>query len=199
MAVKLFGFKIGREETDKEAQAQPSFALPENEDGAISIEPTYAAGAAYGQYLDLEAAAKNEAELVARYREMSIYPECSFAIDDIINESLVIQENRDPIEIVLDSLDQPNTIKKKIQDEFDAITHLLDFNDYCYDIFRRWYVDGRLYYHIIIDVENPGAGIQELRSLDPRKIRKVRENKKIKGPNGVPLIKTPKEFYIYNE
>ena len=199
MAVKLFGFKIGKEESDQEARQQPSFALPENEDGAISIEPTYAAGAAYGQYLDLEAAAKNESELVTRYREMSIYPECSFAIEDVVNESLIVQENRDPVLIRLDDLKQPASIKAKIKDEFDSILHLLDFNDYCFDIFRRWYIDGRLYYHIVIDVDNPAAGIKELRSLDPRKIRKVREHKKVRGRNDVPLIKDPREFFLYNE
>jgi len=199
MALKLFGFKIGREETDQEAASKPSFALPENEDGAITIQPTYAVGQAYGSYLDLEAAAKNEAELVTRYREMSLYPECSFAIDDIVNETLVIQDKKEPIRIDLDNLDQPNAIKTKIYDEFDNIIHLLDFNDHCFDVFRRWYVDGRLYYHIVIDVENPNQGIQELRALDPRKIRKVRETKKVKGPNDVPLIKKPKEFFIYNE
>jgi hypothetical protein len=199
MAIKLFGFSIGREESNREAQEQPSFALPENEDGAITIEPTYAAGMAYGQFLDMEGAAKNEAELVSRYREMSLFPECNFAIEDIVNETMVIQDNRGPIEILLDNLEQPAGIKKKIQDEFDNILHILDFNDFCFDILKRWYIDGRLYYHIVIDVTNPSGGIQELRSLDPRKIRKVRETKKIRGPDGVPLIKHPNEFYVYNE
>ncbi len=173
MAIKLFGFTIGREETDRQAQEQPSFALPENEDGAITIEPTYAAGMAYGQFLDMEGAAKNEAELVSRYREMSLFPECNFAIEDIVNETMVIQDNRGPVEIILDNLDQPEAIKKKIADEFENVLHLLDFNDFCFDILKRWYIDGRIYYHIVIDVTNPSGGIQELRSLDPRKIRKV--------------------------
>ena len=199
MAIKLFGFSIGKEESNREAQEQPSFALPENEDGAITIEPTYASGMAYGQFLDMDGAAKNEAALVARYREMSLFPECNFAIEDIVNETMVIQDNRPPVQILLDNVEQSDAIKTKIQDEFDNVLHLLDFNEYCFDIFRRWYIDGRVYYHIVIDVTNPSAGIQELRSLDPRKIRKVRETKRIKGPEGVPLIKNPTEFYIYNE
>tara|TARA_R110000824_G_scaffold49838_26_gene139740 strand:+ start:1127 stop:2749 length:1623 start_codon:yes stop_codon:yes gene_type:complete len=204
MAIKLFGFKIGREETEAEAQQQPSFALPENEDGAITVQPTYAAGGAYGQYLDLEGAAKSEAELVSRYREMVIYPECNFAVEDIVNESLIVSEDKRPVSILLDNLKQSDTIKNKIKDEFENILQLLDFEDYCFDIFKRWYVDGRLYYHIIIDVKNPNAGIKELRSIDPRKIRKVREIRRTKtsanlGTNGTPLIRDPKEFFIFNE
>lgn len=199
MAIKLFGFSIGKEESNQEALEQPSFALPENEDGAITIEPTYASGMAYGQFLDMDGAAKNEADLVARYREMSLFPECNFAIEDIVNETMVIQDSRPPVVIKLDSLEQPESIKKKIADEFENVLRLLDFNDYCFDILKRWYIDGRLYYHIVIDVTNPSGGIRELRSLDPRKVRKVRETKRIKGPDGVPLIKSPNEFYIYNE
>ena len=197
MAVKLFGFTIGREEED--SSKNQSFAPPENLDGALQLAPL---AGAYGTYLDLQGTAKNEAEVITRYREMVMYPECEYAVDDIVNEAIVFQEDKAPVSIVLDRLEQSKSIKNKIQAEFNTIMDQLDFQNQCYEIFRRWYVDGRLYYHIIIDVDNPQKGIQELRYVDPRKIRKVKQTKKTKTASGNGQSVTTEapgtEFFIYN-
>jgi hypothetical protein len=198
MAIKLFGFTISREEDDP--TKLQSFAQEENEDGALQISPL---AGAYGTYLDIEGAAKNEAEVITRYREMVQYPECEYAVDDIVNETIVTQEERGPISIILDQIDQPQAIKIKIENEFKEILSLLDFKNHCYDTFRRWYVDGRLYYHIIINVDQPKKGIQELRYIDPRKIRKVKQIKKtgVKAGAGqtIPVAANGAEYYMYNE
>ena len=199
MAVKLFGFTIGREDQEDPKRNQ-SFAPPEDLDGALKLAPL---GGAYGAYVDLQGTAKNEAEVITRYREMVLFPECEYAVDDIVNEAIVTQEDKFPVSINLDAVDQSASIKKKIQSEFENTLEQLDFQNQGYEIFRRWYVDGRLYYHKIIDVENPQKGIQELRYIDPRKIRKVNQTKKAKAPAGngqtVTLTAPGAEFFIYNE
>jgi hypothetical protein len=199
MAVELFGFRIGKNEgaDEKLAVQVPSFAPPPNVDGALEVAP----GGAYGTYVDLEGAAKNEAELVTRYREMSMYPECESAIDDVVNESIITDQQDDPVTLNLEKLNQPESVKKRIQEEFDEILNLLDFNNMSYEIFRRWYIDGRLFYHIMIDIANPRKGIQELRYIDPRRIRKVRQPIKrtpIVGQNSKLIAPAYEEYYLYN-
>jgi len=199
MAVKLFGFTISRGDEESPAQLQ-SFAEKENLEGALQISPL---AGAYGTYLDIEGAVKNEAELVTRYREMAMYPETEYAVDDVVNEAIVTGIGKGPVDIILDHLKQSSTIKTKIQNEFHEILTLLDFGNQCYEIFRRWYVDGRLYHHIIIDVENPKKGIQELRYIDPRKIRKVKHIKKVgaktKDGQVIPVTANGIEYFMYNE
>ena len=194
MAIKLFGFKIGKDEPE---QSQPQSFVPKAEDdGAVAIS----AGGVYGTYVDLEGQIRSDSELINKYREMAMQPECDLAIDDIVNEAIVYEEHRYPVSIVLDNLKQPESVKKKIRDEYDHVMKLLDFNNQGYDIFRRWYVDGRLYYHMIIDEKNPKAGLREIRYIDPRKIRKVREAVKKKDPTGVAQIYTkPNEYYIFSD
>ena len=192
---ELFGFKITR--ADAEAREdQKTFVPPQVDDGAIEIAP----GGSYGTFVDLEGNAKSEAELVTRYREMSMQPECDSAVEDIINEAVVIQDDEPAVELSLDNLKQPASVKNKIVEEFENILQMLDFKNKGYDIFRRWYVDGRLYHHIIIDEKAPRDGIKELRYIDPRKIRKVREAQKTKDPRtGATIYKhEQKEFYLYN-
>lgn len=192
--MQLFGFNITR--ADQEAKEDlKTFVPPQQDDGAIEIAP----GGSYGTFVDLDGTAKSEAELVSRYREMSMQPECDSAVEDVINESIVMDEET-PIEIVLDNLKQPNTIKNKIREEFETVLEMLDFSNKGYDIFRRWYVDGRLYHHIIINDKDPRDGIKELRYIDPRKIRKVREKVKSKDPRTGATIynKEQKEYYLYN-
>ena len=192
--MQLFGFNITR--TDQEEKEDlKTFVPPQQEDGAIEIAP----GGSYGTFVDLDGSAKSEAELVTRYREMAMQPECDAAIEDIINEAIVIDEDN-PIEIVLDNLKQPAGIKNKIREEFENILEMLDFSNKGYDIFRRWYVDGRIYHHIIINDKDPREGIRELRYIDPRKIRKVREKVKSKDPRTGAAIytKEQKEYYLYN-
>ena len=180
MPLQFFGFTLSRkpvtdEDKRKKLDEQPkSFVPPTTEDGSTAI----AAGGYYGQYLDIEGdAAKTDVDLIRKYRISAEQPECDMAIEDIVNESIVNDVDQAPIDINMDDLDQPNSIKKEIKAEFDYLTNLLNFNLNGQDIYRRWYVDGRLYYHIIIDEQNPQAGIQELRAVDALRIRKVREIK----------------------
>jgi len=197
MALELFGFRIGRKEEEQKLKDEnlKSFVPPSLDDGAVEI----AAGGAYGTYVDLEGSAKSEAELVTRYREMSLQPECDSAIDDVVNEAIVYNEKEPAISIVLDDLRTGAGIKKKIHEEFDNILRMLNFTTNSYDTFRKWYIDGRLYYHLVIDESNPRAGIQELRYIDPRKIRKVKMpiKKKDEKTNTI-LTKGYLEYYIFH-
>jgi len=200
MAVRLFGFKIGR---DSDKGSLPSFTPPEQTEGAVVVEGSgWNAGGAYGQQIDLAGAAKTEIDLINQYRNMSLYPECEYAIDDITNEAIICEENKSSVAVVLDNLRQPVSIKKKIQEEFDNVMRMLDFNNRGYDIFRRWYVDGRLYYHMVIDVKNPRSGIQELRPIDARKIRLVKEVQRNNQANAEgqssPLVQKTVEYFLYN-
>jgi len=195
MAVNLFGFKIGRDVDEKQLDNLPSFVPPAQDDGSITV----AEGGAFGTTVDLDNTVKNEAQLITKYREMAQQPEAERAIDDIVNEAIVADDNQAPIEIVLDDIEQPESIKKKVREEFEHILKLMKFNYRGYDIFRHWYVDGRLYYHIIIDTKNPRAGIKELRHIDPRKIKKVRKEKRDPNRrlNEETLVKKYDEFFVY--
>jgi len=192
---ELFGFTIARKKQEDQQENLPSIVSPTQEDGAIEIAP----GGAYGTYVDLEGKAKNEGELVTKYRQMALQPECDSAVQDVVNEAIVVTEDSGPVEIVLDKLDYPENIKKKIHEEFEAIIKLLDFNNNAYDLFRKWYVDGRLYHHIVIDEKNPRQGIKDLRYIDPRKIRKIKEALKEKDARtGATVFKGMNEYYLYN-
>jgi len=195
MAVELFGFSIGR--VDKDAKNKKSFALPEPEDGALEVGP---AGGAYGTYVDLEGSAKNEQELIRKYREMAIFPECDQAIDDVVNDAIVASREESPVSVNLEKSKLSDNIKESIKEEFIELIRLLDFRKVGFELFRKWYVDGRLYFHIIIDEKNPKRGILELRSIDPLKIKKVRQPKLIDGPQGQQLDTNGfQEYYLFNE
>jgi hypothetical protein len=193
--VQLFGFEIKRKEEAKDQIR--SFAEPTNDDGAISV----ATGGTQATFVDLDGTAKTEAELVNRYRSMLQQPEVNSAVDDIVNEAINITDDKAPVECVTDDLEVPDSIKKKIREEFDNILKLLDFSNQGYEIFSRWYVDGRLYYHVLIDESAPRKGIQELRYVDPRKIRKIREFEKEKIGPGVQfaLKRVKNEYFVYTE
>lgn len=192
----LFGFSIARNKSEQDEEVQQSFTPPSNDDGALTIT----SAAYYGTYVDLDGTAKNDVELITRYREMAMQPEIESAIDDIVGEAICQDDNGKTIDIVLDSLKQPDKIKNSIKEEFKTILRLLNYKNMSQDIFRRFYVDGRLFYHMIIDRENPMQGIKELRYVDPRKLRKVREIKKVKDPNtNVEIQKLVNEYYIYND
>ena len=197
MAIDLFGFTIGRKAEIEKLKNDnfKSFVPPQDNDGALEIAP----GGVYGTYVDLEGTAKSEAELVTRYREMSTQPEADLAIDDIVNEAIVYNEKDPAVSIVLDDLKASVGIKNRIREEFDKVLRLLHFTTNAYDLFRRWYIDGRLYYHVVIDEKNPRDGIQELRQVDPRKIRKVKQPIKSKDDkmNAI-LTKGYLEYYIYH-
>ena len=195
MAVELFGFSIGR--VDKDQKAKKSFALPEPEDGALEVGP---AGGAYGTYVDLEGYAKNELELIRKYREMATYPECDQAIDDVINEAIVTNREESPVSISLEKSSLSDEIQEQIKYEFSELIRLLDFRKIGYELFRKWYVDGRLFFHIIIDNKNPKRGILELRPIDPLKIKKVRQPKITQGKEGPELDTSGfQEYYMFNE
>ena len=192
---ELFGFEFKRKVPTDTA---PSFAPKEQEDGAVVV----AAGGSFGTYVDLDGTVRTEAELVTKYREMALQPECDAAIDEIVNEMISLDE-KELIKIDLDELEIPDNLKKAIREEFKNCMNLIDFRRHAYEIMRRWYIDGRLYYHKIIDEKDPKAGIKELRYIDPRKIRKVREviKKRVRGGTaGDPVMtKTQNEYYIFND
>ena len=195
--MELFGFEIKRRKEDnKNVQ---SFTEPANDDGAVNVA---AAGGAVSSFIDLEGTAKSEAELVQKYRGMISQPEVQQAVDDIVNEVVNISSTDKPIECVTDDLDLPDNIKKRIREEFDNVLKLLDFANQGYDTVQKWYVDGRVNYHVMIDETAPKKGIQELRFVDPRKLRKVREYAKDKagtnGNNGF-TKRVKNEYYIYND
>ena len=192
----LFGFTISREKDELQKATQQSFSPPSTDDGALTIT----SAAYYGTYVDLDGTAKNEVELISRYREMAMQPEIESAIDDIVNEAIVQDDDGKITDIILDNLKAPDKIKKAIKDEFQILLRLLNYQNMAQDIFRRYYVDGRLYYHAIIDKEKPTEGIKELRYIDPRKLRKVREMKKQKDERtGADVMQTVNEYYIYND
>ena len=191
----LFGFEFKRKAP---TDVQPSFAPKDTDDGAVVV----AAGGSFGTYVDLDGTVRTEAELVTKYREMALQPECDSAVDEIINESISIDE-KEIVKLDLDSLEITNNIKKAIRDEFTNVLNILDFNRHAYEIYRRWYIDGRLYYHVVIDDKDPKAGIKEVRYIDPRKIRKIREvaKKRVRGgeTNEAVITKIQNEYYIYND
>jgi len=195
---ELFGFEIKRKGQEKEDAKKQSFVAPMEDDGSSYIQ----AGGYFGQYVDLSGTegAKNEVDLIRRYRQIAQHPECDAAIEDIVNESIVSDTKAAPIELITDDLDQPDNVKKLIRQEFENIIQLLQFNHYGHEIFRKWYIDGRLFYHIIIDEANPKKGITELRPIDPTRIRKVKEVEQEKDPKtGVNLIKKINEYYLYQD
>lgn len=197
MAYELFGFKITRKQ--EENDNIKSFVEPPNEEGALNVT---AAGGAVSSYLDMEGTARSEAQLVQRYRSMYQQPEVEQAIDDIVNEAINITEDEKSVECVTDDLELSDNVKKRIRDEFDEILKLLDFSNQGYDIFQKWYIDGRMNYHIMIDEANPSQGIKELRYVDSRKLRKIREYERSNigtaGNTGF-VKKIKNEYYIYNE
>ena len=197
----LFGFSLNRRK-DAAPKKAVSFVPKDSQDASAPI----VAGGYFGQYVDLDGHVKNEWELIMRYRDMSIHPECDAAIDDIVNETIAGELDDSPVEIELSNLPKVSqSLKTKIREEFHYVLRLLDFDQKAYDIFRRWYIDGRVFYHKVIDLENPKNGITELRYIDPRKIRKVKEIMKQDTRDMAPQQTENKvgqktvEYYIYNQ
>jgi len=198
--VQLLGFQITRQTDDKEkpAEAKQAFTVPSPDDGTTTIS----AGGYFGQYLDMEVTAKNDVDLIKRYREVAQHPECDMAIEDIINEVIVSDERDQSVTVSLDKLAVSESIKGKIRNEFDEVMSLLNFDEKGHDIFKRFYIDGRIYFHKVIDPNSPRKGITELRYIDPRKIKKVREITKkrdTKGAKGIEIIEKTAEWFVYNE
>lgn len=191
--LKLFGFEIQRASDEDNVPESP---IPTQvEDGAINIQT----GAHYGIYVDIDGSYRSEVDLITKYRTMAMQPEMDAAIEDIINEAIVHDERGQTVKIVTDELKQPDNIKNMIRDEFDNLIRMLDFGNEGSDIFRRWYVDGRIYYNLIVDDDNPRQGILGITYVDPRRIRKIRTISKQKDQQGIDMITGVEEFYIYNE
>ena len=190
---ELFGFKFER---IKDSGSQEKFTAPSSDDGTLEVS----GGGFYGQLLDTDGRERTEIDLVRRYRDIAQQPECDSAIEDIINEGIVSNEKDQAISIELDRLMYPKRIKDRIREEFDTVLELLDFDTKGHDIFRRWYVDGRMYYHKVIDQKNPKLGVQELRYIDPKKIRKVKQIKRDKkAGSSIDLVTKVDEYYLYND
>ena len=198
MPFELFGIQFGktRKSVQKQAKA-PSFVYPDSQDGAITVETS---GAHFGQYnIDFDGQLRTDIESINKYRDMSLHPEVEMSIDDIVNESVVHDESHTPVEIVLDDVDISKRIKKKIEEEFETVLKLLKFKSRGSELFRRWYIDGKMYHHIIPN-EQKGKGIQELRPIDPVMIRKVREvNKDTDQKTGQEIVKGMQEYYVFND
>ena len=195
---ELFGFNITRVKPKTDPKQQ--FSQPQAEDGTQVV----AAGGFFGSYLDMEGTAKTEQDLIRRYREIALHPECDMAIEDIVNEAITSNENRQSVKVVTDNLDYSSKIKQAIETEFSSVLRLLQFNTRGHDLFRRWYVDGRIFFQKIIDAENPKNGIQELKYLDPRKIKKIREVRKrrpegLVSPTNINIADETVEYFVYNE
>ena len=197
--VQLLGFEITRKDNDleKPAKAKQAFTVPSPDDGTTTIS----AGGYFGQYLDMEVTAKNDFDLIKRYREIAQHPECDMAVEDIINEVIISNERDAAISLSLDKLAVSENIKEKIRTEFDEVLRLLNFEEKGHDIFKRWYIDGRIYFHKVIDPTSPRKGLTELRFIDPRKIKKVREIKKSRDTKGtgIEVVEQTAEWFVYNE
>ena len=192
---ELFGFTIQR--SSKERDGEKTFSIPTPDDGTVDV----AGGGFFGQILDTDGRERSDLDLIKRYRDIAQQAECDTAIEDIVNEGIVSNQNDQAIEISLDRLHYPDKIKRKIRTEFDEVLRLLNFEQKGHDIFRRWYVDGRIFYHKVIDTKNPRKGITELRYIDATKIKKVREVQKKVDPKhqGVEVAEKIDEYFVYNE
>ena len=200
---KLFGFSI--EDTEQLSPTAVSPVPPNNEDGVDH----YLSSGFFGSYVDIEGVYRTEFDLIKRYREMALHPECDSAIEDIVNEAIVSDTNDSPVQIELSNLNASDGIKTKIRKEFKYILELLDFDRKSHEIYRNWYIDGRLYYHKVVDLKNPHEGIQELRYIDAMKMRYVRQQQ-VKNKDNFRLANVntdnpmdyefPKieEYFIYN-
>jgi hypothetical protein len=188
MAFEIFGFTFGRKKVE-----QPFAPIPPREDdGATVIE----AGGLQGVYVDLDGTVRNDIDLIMKYREMSLHAEVDSAIDDLVNEVITSDGNGKYLDLNLDKTRLPSPIKRKIVEEFQNVLELLNFNEEAHDIFRKWYIDGRLYYHVILD-DNPRQGAREYRLIDPLKIKKIREIKKKEKIGSVEVAKEVEEYYMY--
>ena len=195
--IRLFGFEIKKAETE-DPKKKPSIVPARDDDGAGYVT---ASGMHYGQYLNIDGDdSKDNYQLIMQYRGVALHPEVDMAIEEIVNESITINNNEMITDINLDKIDISDSIKKQVKEEFDNIYGMLDFNDYGHDIFRRWYVDGRLFHHLVVDEGNLKAGIKEIRPVDASKMRKVKQVKtKNDRETGAKLIEKVDEYFIYQE
>ena len=176
---KLFGFKIEKDDDQNKNVVSP---VPQNKEDSSDY---YVSSGFYGQYVDIDGVFKSEFELIKRYREMALHPEVDSAIEDIINEAIVSDQNDSPVEIDLENLPASAKLKELIREEFKSIKEIMNFDEKCHEILRNWYIDGRIFYHKVIDIKRPEEGLKEVRYIDPLKIKLVRKLKTDPTLNGV--------------
>lgn len=202
--MNLFGFKLSDRRPSSNTtlptlpvhNQNPTFSAPMNDDGAVVLS----GNGWRGVHIDLDGMPRNEVEMITKYREMSMQAEVENAINDICNEAIVRDDSGKCVDLIMDNLEIPEFIKDRIKEEFDNVLRLLNFGNFGPDLFRRWYIDGRIYFHVIIDKDKPEEGIKELRYIDPRKIRKIREiTRKFDPATNLEIIVDIKEYYMYNE
>lgn len=194
--LQIFGFELKRKTEEKTI---PSVVTPANDDGSIVIDYNVSAGGLFAHGVDMEGIVKTENEIVRRYREISFYPEVDFAIEDICSEAIVDDQEEKVVQLNLDELKVSSSVKKKFEEAFDEVLELLDFNEKGHDIFRQWYVDGRIHYHLLFKNNNIKDGIDELRLIDPNKIKKIKKINRDRTDKGVEIIKSIEEYFIYND
>jgi len=197
--IKLFGFEIKRAGSKDKDEKLKSVVTAKDDDGAGYV--TASGAGHYGQYVDIDGTgAKDNYQLIMKYRGVSEHPECDAAIEDIVNESIVIDDETPGVSLVLDDIEASGKIKNEITEEFSNILRMLNFAEDGHDIFRRWYIDGKIYHHLVVDPSNEKVGIQDIRFIDAPKMRKVKEIKKKKDPlTNADLIENVKEYYVYQE
>jgi len=198
-SLKLFGFEIKRAGSKDKDEKLKSVVTAKDDDGAGYV--TASGAGHFGQYVDIDGSgAKDNYQLVMKYRGVAMHPECDAAIEDIVNESIVIDEESPGVSLVLDEIEASNNIKEQITEEFANILRMLNFSEDGHDIFRRWYIDGKIYHHLVVDPSNEKMGIQDIRFIDAPKMRKVKEVKKKKDPlTNADIIENVKEYYVYQE
>lgn len=198
-SVKLFGFEIKRAGSKDKDEKLKSIVTAKDDDGAGYV--TASGAGHFGQYVDIDGSgSKDNYQLVMKYRGVAIHPECDAAIEDIVNEAIVIDDDSPGVSIELDEIEASENIKKQISEEFENILRMLNFSEDGHDIFRRWYVDGKIYHHLVVDPSNEKMGIQDIRFIDAPKMRKVKEVKKKKDPKtNAEVIENVKEYYVYQE
>ena len=208
MPLEFFGFSLGKtkkKNAEEKRSNLPSFVEPNNEDGASVVDASVSAGGYFGAYIDFNSEVKTEVEFINRYREMVLHPEVESAVEDICNETIVYDDEKQTVELDLEQIDElSDSIKDKMHKEFDYLYHLLTFSTKGFEIFRRWYVDGRIFYHMVVDPKNPKLGVQDVRFVDPTKIKKVVELEKdttrVNRTGSVAdTIKFAEEYYLYRE
>ena len=192
MALDIFGFTISKKGLKKES---PTVVAPENDDGSIVVTDN----GVYGQFVDFEGNVKNDSDYIRRYRELSHQPEVDVAIDDIVNEAVVVDEDEAPVVLNLDNTILSEKIKEKIRDEWNTVMNLFDFKNSGYELFKRFYVDGRIYFHMVADSKKPQNGLGKVQYIDPLKIKKLKNVIKDRNAQGVDIIIRTEESYIYNE
>ena len=196
--MELFGFEIKR----KQDRELPSVVAPNPaQDGSTVVSTSVGinAGGYFGQVMDLEGVIKNENDLLRRYRQIAQYGDCDTAIENIVNEAIVSVEKDQSVEIILDDVKVSEGIKNKIRDEFQEMLRMFKFEHRGHEIFKQWYVDGRIYYHVVLDPKRPKDGILELRQIDPRKIRRIKKVQRTKNEKGLEIVKPQEEYYLYND